>query len=122
MFETRNWEELDLVISRLSQLRFSELGPEPGKVFVIRDSMGSFLRCFYQGRPQSTSFLRHAMPFDNLRLCATFGKFWARIAVPTILPLIVDQQELPHAHDIRIVRLGRSRIRPEQAKPIWKLL
>jgi hypothetical protein len=122
MFEGTDSHELDFIVSRLPQLRYSELGPEPGRIFVVRDSLGHFLRCFYQGRPQSTSFLRHALLFDNLRLCATFGRFWAGIAAPAILPLRVDHQQLPHIHDIHIVKFGRSHVRPEPVKPVWKLI
>jgi hypothetical protein len=120
MFEGVSSHELEFVIKRLPQLRFSELGPEPGMVFVVRDSGGNFLRGFYHGRPHATSFLRHAMLFDNLRLCATFGRFWAQIATPSVLPLIVDQHEMPRVQDVRIFKIGRSRVRPEPVKPFWK--
>jgi hypothetical protein len=97
-----------------------ELNPEPGHVFVVQDSCGNFLRCFYQGREKVTSFHREALQFDNLQLAATFGCFWRGIAHESILPLFIVQIEKPR-QPVTLLGYGKSR-RAEQPKPFWRLV
>src|SRR5258708_39114541 len=106
MFEGITSGELAAVILALPGLRPEQLRAEPGKIFVVRDGRGEFLKCFYQGRERTSSFPRHAMLFDNLYLAATFGRFWERVAPTENLPLNVDCLDIPRNPDIRLIGFG----------------
>ena len=122
MFISSNEHSLDFVIANLPTIASDELRPDHGKVFVVRNNDALFLRCFYQGREQLTKHLRHAMPFDNLQLAASFGRFWQNISHDSSHPLFIAHVELPNSRDIKLLSYGKSRTRPEPTKPVWRLL
>jgi len=120
MFDNADSHTLDAVIARLAKMKSAEFRPESGRVFVVRDSLGNFLVSFYRGKERVTSYQQFAMPFNDLRICATFGKFWQNIAHPGISPLHVLQIDLPPVRNVRLIGLGKSP-RPEQVKPFWRI-
>lgn len=108
---------LDAVLSVVRNLDRQELKPEPGRMFVVRDSRGNFLREFHQGRERTTTYPCHAHLFDDLHLAVVFGAFWRRIARVDCLPIHICQVDVPR--EIKILSYGKDRLRPEPWKPFW---
>jgi hypothetical protein len=120
MFDNADSHTLDAVIARLAKMKPVEFRPESGRVFVVRDSFANFLVSFYRGRARVSSYQQFAMPFNDLRICATFGKFWQNIAHPAIRPLHVLQIDLPPVQKVQITGIGKSP-KTEQAKLFWRI-
>jgi len=92
---------------------------DPQYVFIVRDSIGRYLRSFYGGRAHFVHIQILALGFTELRTALSFGENWQRVSEARCLPIRIHHIHQP-PHKLEVIGYGKTR-RAEQIKPFWRM-